>query len=529
MACVCFAAGNTVAARLAKEARKAQNEGRLVRAYLLFAEASVRDPRNTSYAANREALAPLAKLLSTSHVEEADISADIKAAESEAGDAGSEETPLDEIPNPEAGELQPPPHLQVDGAVHDFDLRLDEKAALAEIAHAYGIQVTFDPDFDAKPMGRFTIAHADFETAMQGITAATHTFLFPTGPHAIFVARDTELKRNEYEPIVVASVPLPDSTDAKEVVEAANAVRGALSIRTISWDGTARVVVIRDRVSKVRIARSLMEALLLPKAQCSVEVQLIAIDTDVNYHYGLALPTSFPLFGFAHLGNFQTLLPDLSNVSSLLVFGSGTSFFGLALGSATLFATYTNSSSRVLYDATVVVASGQTASLHVGDKYPIPTSTYAGFQQTAGSAIYNPVGQVTQEDLGLVLKIGARVNGDGDVSLDTEAQYKSLGNQVYASVPSINQREFKGSVRIPQGEYALIAGLEQDDHTLSRNGLAGLSQIPGIAQILSENTRDHSTSNTLILLKPTVTRLPMSDLISPQFLLGAVRGSRVLL
>jgi general secretion pathway protein D len=516
--CVCLAAGDPVAARLAKEARQAQNAGRVVRAYMLFAEAAVRDPHNASYAANREALAPLAKLLSSQHVEDADISEDIKAAEANPGDEADSEAPLDPLPASGPDDLQPPPHVILDNSLHSFDLRLDEKTAITQITEAYGIKAIFDPDFDSKPLGRFTLTQADFRTAMEAITAVTRTFVFPVSTGALFVARDSETKRNEFEPVITVTVPLPDAVDPKEIVEAANAVRGALTLRTISWDSAARTIVVRDHVTRANVARSLLEALLLPKAQCSIEVQLLAIDNDVNYHYGIALPTSFTGYNFFHIGNIQTVLPTLTNGSSLLVFGSGMNFYGIAL------------TSGVLFDATVTVSSGQTASLHVGDKYPIPTSLYTGVsQQTSGSAIYNPVGQVTQEDLGLVLKIGATVDGDGDISLDTEAQYKSLGNEVYQSVPAINQREFKGSVRLREGEYAIIAGLEQDDHTSTRNGLLGLSQIPGLAEIFSENTRDHSTSNTLILLKPVITRLPMSSIISPQFLLGALRGSRVLL
>jgi hypothetical protein len=59
--------------------------------------------------------------------------------------------------------------------------------------------------------------------------------------------------------------------------------------------------------------------------------------------------------------------------------------------------------------------------------------------------------------------------------------------------------------------------------------LVGLSQMPGLDQLLSENTRDTESSQTLLLVKPTITRLPMSNAISPQYLLGPVRGKRVLL
>ena len=164
----------------------------------------------------------------------------------------------------------------------------------------------------------------------------------------------------------------------------------------------------------------------------------------------------------------------------------------------------------------------------MGDKFPIPQSLNTGFQQ-AGGSIYNPIGEVTLEDLGLVLKLTPHVNGEGDVGLDVEAEYKALGAQRINTVPSITQRRFKGSVMMREGQWAVLAGIDENTRTVSRNGLIGIAQLPGLNQVLSENTRDNKEEHTLLVIKPTITRLPMSGLISPQYLLGPIGGARVLL
>jgi general secretion pathway protein D len=176
---------------------------------------------------------------------------------------------------------------------------------------------------------------------------------------------------------------------------------------------------------------------------------------------------------------------------------------------------------------------GQPASVHFGVKYPIPQTLYTGFAQSASASnsasLYNPLPQIEQEDLGLALKMTPHVNGEGDVAIDVEAEFKSLGTIVFNTVPSIDQRKFAGNVILREGEWAVLAGLDQNSINRSRNGLAGLSDIPGVNQLLSENTRDKASSQTLILIKPHVTRLPISATISPQYLVGPVRGFKVLL
>ncbi len=526
-ACVCWAA-DPVAARLAREAHQAQNSGQLVRAYLLYAEAAARDPHNSTYRADRDSLAPAAHLLTQAKIQNADISADIKAAEAERENPQPPVELASEAQWARDPDLQPLPRLEASASLASFDTRAGERALFEQVTKAYGIHPVFDPQFESQSNIRFQVTNVDFRTAMEALTDVTNTFVFPISKHDLFVARDLPAKRLELEPQVLLTLPLPNALDQRDVVEAANAVRGAMGMRTIGWDGESRVVMIRDRASRARIAKALLESLLLPHAQVSFEIEFLTFDSDRSYHYGASLQTTFQLINFGHLGHFQTLLPDLINTTRFLAFGGGATLFGVGLTDATLFATYSKSFSRSLLDATMVVADGQTASLHVGDKYPIPQTLYSGFQQSA-SSLYNPIGQVTLEDLGIILKVTPHVTGEGDIGLELEADLKALGTQSIDTVPAISERQFKGDITLRQGEWAVLAGLDENTRSVTRTGLAGISQIPGLNQILSENTRDTRASDTLIVIKPTITRLPMSTYISPQFLLGPQRGEKVIL
>ncbi len=285
---------------------------------------------------------------------------------------------------------------------------------------------------------------------------------------------------------------------------------------------------VRDRYTRAMTARSLLEALLLPKAQVSFEVEFLTYDSDRSFQYGLSLPTSWSAVDFLPIGHLQNVLPtSISSGASLLLLGGG-GYVGVGLASsASLFATYSESHSQALYDATVLIAEGQTANLHIGDKYPIPQSTYNG--PTGTASIYNPIGQVTMEDLGILLKLTPKVTGAGRISLDLEASYKSLGTQSIDSVPEISQREFKGTISLREGEWAIVAGLDSKSQTQSRTGIPGLANIPWLNQITSQNTRETIISDTLLVIKPTITRLPMSAEISPQYFIGSARGERVLL
>jgi general secretion pathway protein D len=525
-----WAASDAVAARLAHDAHEALDSGQVVRAYLLYGEAAARDPQNPSYRANRDALAQVAKLLTRANIQTADVVGDIVAAEKER--AGTE-PPVEFATQREWEQdqnLQPLPRLQPSSSLGTFDTQGDEKSLFEQVLAPYGVRAIFDPELEIHPNIRFAITQADFRTAMEALTAVTNTFIFPTSPHDIFIARNSEGKRRELEPQVLLTFPLPNALDQKDLIEAANAARVVLGLRSIGWDSTSRVVMIRDRYTRARIARSVLEALLLPRAQLSIELQFFTFDSDVSYHYGASIQTAYQLLWLGHIGHggFKTLLPTMLSATKFLTFGGGATLFGLGITDAQVFAQYTNAFSRNLFDATVVVSDGQVANFHVGDKYPIAQTLYTGFNQSSPS-IYTPAPQITMEDLGLILKVTPRVNGEGDISMDVEANFRTLGTQTFNTVPSIAEREFKGTVSMREGEWAVLAGLDATVHSQTRNGLAGISQIPGVNQVLSENSRDTQTNQTLIVIKPTITRLPMSAAISPQYLVGPVRGQRVLL
>jgi general secretion pathway protein D len=527
IAVACWAA-DPVAARLARGARQAQDSGQFVRAYLLYAAAAAHDPQNPTYRANRDSLSSIANLLTKADIQNADVASDVKAAESARDTA---EPPIELASKNDWSrdvDLQPIPKLLASPSPASFDTRGDEKTLFEQVAGAYGIRAIFDDQLDPKSGLRFAITNVDFHTAMEGLTAVTNTFIFPVSQREIYVARNTLQKRLELEPHVLLTFPLPNALNQTDLVEAANAVRQTVNVHTIGWDSVNRIVMVRDRASRAQIARALLEAILLPRAQVSLEVEFMTLDSDRNYHYGTSMQTTFPLLDFGHIGGFQSVISSISSAMNFLSFGGGASLFGFGLADATIFATYSKSFARNLFDATFVVGDGQTAEMHIGDKYPIPQTVYTGFAQTA-SSIYNPIGQVTLEDLGIILKVTPRVTGSGGIGLDLEADYKALGTQTIDSVPEISERQFKGNITLREGEWAILAGLDDSSHTLSTSGLAGISQIPGLNQILSEKTRDTSFSKTLIVLKPTVTRLPMSSYISPQFVLGPLFGDRVVI
>jgi general secretion pathway protein D len=156
-------------------------------------------------------------------------------------------------------------------------------------------------------------------------------------------------------------------------------------------------------------------------------------------------------------------------------------------------------------------SDGNEATFHLGERYPILNASYAPiYNSSAISAVLGnqsyvpPFPSVSYEDLGLMLKAKPVINGDGAVSMSIELQVRSLTGQSANGVPVIANEEYKGSIRLRDGEPAVVAGEITTNDQLSMAGIPGIAAIPGLNQAVSDNTKTKEEDELLIVITPHV-------------------------
>lgn len=394
------------ASDLYRQARKAERLGEVVQAYLLYSEAAAKDPSHPEYRARAQAL---------------QIRAALKAHAMPATDASGRTTlePLQAAPPPgfstaiaeadlaELRRMRPPPKLDASPGVKSLDLSGDAKAMFSQAAAAFGLGAAFDPEYEAGPTRRLHLDNADYRQALRALEAATGSFVFPIGQHLIMVAKDTQAKRVALEPTVAVTVPIPDALTAQDAQEVGRAVQQALDIAKLSIDTERRMVLIRDRISRVSSARELFEQLAHSRAQVMIEMQFLEVDRSSLLSYGLLLPSDFPIsfIGGAALaalqpGNLQLqgLLAKLGSAIPLSeVAHLNPIMFGVGIANSQIFASMAKSSAKTLLDSSVRSLDGEAASFHVGNKYPILTGELMGNSATPFSSITTFTGVATTQ------------------------------------------------------------------------------------------------------------------------------------
>lgn len=486
----------TQAEQLYHEAQKAEHDGEVVKAYLLYAEAAAADPANIDYWSHAQALRPAASLIDASPPKLPNLSAD-----------KIDQTLFGQISNADLEETRrplPPTKLIVEPGRRDYDLRGDSKALWEQVASILQLKVLFDPDYKPTQPFRFQLTDAGYRDAFRALQAATDSFLVPVSQRLIFVANDSTQKRREFEPSVAVTVPFPEAISTQELQEVATGIRGALDTQKLMVDTTRHLILIRDQVSKVRLAEKLLHDLLHPRAQVTIDVEILTTDISSTLNYGLSSPTSFAISSFVSRTNLINYFP--SGFSTFLAFGGGASLLGLGITDAQLFASVSKSNSESIYHAQVVATEGLPSELHVGEKYPIMTAGYFGNTSSSGT-VYTPPPTVSFEDLGLKIKVTPHIVSTDRVTLDLQAEFELLGATSLDGIPVVAHTQYQSKIDVVTGEWAVLSGLMTSQEAKTITGIPILSYIP----LLRNNTITKDQGETLIVLKPHVTVPPASE------------------
>ena len=509
LAFVSAAGADDPAGRLFRAAQRAQRSGDSFQAYQLYSQAAALKPTNSQYTLHRNLLR-----------EWAGMAAQVASALGDDAEDAARRITVEGLSPSEViiGRLAlPPARLQGSAEKHSFDLRGTARPIFEQVAAAYGIQVQFEDGYQG-PVSAFTFRMNDLSMseAFRALETITNSFLVPMNPKLAMVYQDTTQRRNDNAPLITAEIPIPERLSVQEAQEMVSAVQQVMQVRRIAVDPGRRMVFLRDQPGTVLAARQILTNLSRNRAQVSIEIELLSVAKTSTLTYGLQLQNMAPVLNFGTFLN--NVAPTIAGFTRFATFGAGATFMGIGIGDATALATVSRSSAQSIFRAEMVALDGLPASLKVGDRYPIITSAYIGPGGTSQNSGIAPAVQF--QDLGLVLKVTPAVHGNGEMTLDVDAEQNALSGTASNGNPIITTRHFQGMTRLVDGEWAVVAGLMKNTVSEDRAGILGLSSIPIVGRLFTKTTKTEDAGETLIVLKPHLISLPPWETPSPVLWVG---------
>lgn len=469
------------AASLYKQARKAAKKGDFTRAYVLASQAVALAPEKDEYWAYSQAIRRQGMT---------GMKLDLKPLEPPPDEPAFPGITEDDLR--EARTLLPPPILKGRPGRKSFDIEGNFKQLFEQVLPAYGVEVVFDGDYQEGRKIRFRVADLDFFESLRALESVTGSFAVAVNERVALVAKDNDPKRREIEPTMTVVIPYPEPLSPQDVQEAARAVQSTFDLTKMGIDNGRRLVLFRDRVSRIRPAIALFEQLMRHRGQVSFDIELLAVNRDSSMEAGAKLQSAWNVLPLAASAPLN-ILPGISG-------------FALQFTDSLLVAGMTYNQTTSLTRAQMVSLDGQPASIHLGDRYPILTSGFYGSGSDDPNT-FRPPPTVNFEDLGIVLKVTPRIHNAAEVSFQLEAEFKSLSGETTNGIPIISNRKFATTSRMKFGQTAIIAGFVGETISQSWSGIPVLSLIPALRM----NTRSNQRAQLLLTVRPSLLSLPPTE------------------
>jgi type IV pilus assembly protein PilQ len=151
---------------------------------------------------------------------------------------------------------------------------------------------------------------------------------------------------------------------------------------------------------------------------------------------------------------------------------------------------------KVHAEPSIVTISGQKASINVG---------WQGYYRTRVGTAENPLIQVHSVEAGVKMIITPWVGKENDVTADVEVEVSSLKGISADGLPELSKRSMQTTLKLQEGETAIIGGLIQKTETINKNKVPLLGDIPIIGDFLfSSQSINVDESELIIYLTPEI-------------------------
>lgn len=361
---------------------------------------------------------------------------------------------------------------------------------------AFGINILFDSALKDEKM-TLQLTDVTAEKALEHLMRAAKHFYKVLDEQTIIVAADSPQNRRLYEDHIIQTFFLSNA-DVKETMTMLRSLVGA---KNIAANDQLNAIVLRDTVDKVKVAERIIEANDKARGEVVVDVELLQINSNKMRQLGVSL-SEYQITQTLDLGGEDVPL-RLSDIEFL-----NQSNWILTIPSFIYDFVKQSSDAELLAKPQLRISDGETANLTIGDRVPIPVTSF-NTAQTVGSNVV-PITSFQYTDVGIQIDIEPRIHHNQEVTLTVGIEVSNLAGFVSGSAgeqqPIIGSRTFESTIRLKDGETNFLAGLIREDETRALTGIPGVSDIPILGRLFSRNDTDSQRTDVVITMTPHIVR-----------------------
>lgn len=408
-------------------------------------------------------------------------------------------TTLEELKKKTSGARPQPPQLDP-RSDKPISLSFPEQTSIFQIyralGKAFGINVLFDPNLKDQDIS-IELEEVTAQTALETLMRSAGHFYKVQDEHTIIIAADTPQNRRTYEDLVIQTFFLSNS----EVKDMMTILRSLVDAKKIATNEQLNAIILRDTADKVKVAERIIEANDKAKAEVVVDVELMQLDTSALRELGVSLDP-YSITQTVDVGSEEGVL-RLSDLEFL-----NQNNWTLTIPSFIYNFIKNSSDAQLLARPQLRITEGEKARLVIGDRVPIPVTTFNTANTVGGNIV--PITSFQYQEVGITIEIEPRVHHNKELTLKVRVEVSQISRFVAGSggqqQPVIGTRTIDSVIRLKDGETNFLAGLIRTDASNSEAGIPGLSEIPVLGQLFSNRRVNRSRTDVILTLTPHIVR-----------------------
>jgi general secretion pathway protein D len=384
----------------------------------------------------------------------------------------------------------------------EFPQPVSTKDIYRALGKAYGINIMFDPNLKDQEIA-IELHDVTAQDALEILMRAAQHFYKVLDEHTILIAADTPQNRRAYEDQVIQTFFLSNA----EVKDVMTMLRTMVDAKKVAANEQLNAIIMRDSADRVKVAERIIEVNDKARAEVVVDVELLQVNSTKIRDLGMNL-SSYQISQSLDAGldvdsasqGLQLRLGDLEHLNQ--------NHWAISIPSFLYTFIKNSTDSQVLAKPQLRISEGEKASLHIGDRVPIPTTTFNTANTVGGNIV--PVTSFQYTDIGIKINIEPRVHHNLEVTLKLKVEVSNLAGFVEGSggqeQPIIGTRNIETTIRLKDGETNFLAGLLRTDETFDESGIPGIAEIPLLGRLFSRTGTNRQRTDVILTMTPHIIR-----------------------
>ena len=301
-------------------------------------------------------------------------------------------------------------------------------------------------------------------------------------------------------------------------LEGATPGRGQQQTITVNrLTGTIMVTASRRNMDKVE--RYLENVRKVLGRQVMIEARIIEVQLSEALQYGVDWSFLEKNAAGALGGGFGGLNLATTSFNDATAAAAATNKFQLGVTRANfqalLTALQTQGNIKVLSNPKISVMNGHASILTVGTNTSFISKVTTTTTATAAGNSISFVPETTSILSGLIIGIIPYISENGEISLNitpitsdlinlTDKTFGSAGNQLTITIPTVALREMTTTVKMWDGQTAIIGGLISKNETQNEEKVPVLGSLPYLGKLFTRVNNTSTKTELVLLLRPSI-------------------------